>query len=238
MMERTGPWPCLIVAVGLLVLGSVVFIFVPDNKRQHEAKDADDQTGDNSMQAVQQLHEAFSILNSTSLLILFLVALTSSPVGPSTLAFLVQYASNCFSLLIFTTGFIDRPAMAMSTWFSWCLSYPTSPRLVLGCEVLRRVPGLSNERDHDLVQAPSAAVLGLAPNLPVFCVGMLFLTAGSGYSSFTRCLISDYIEPEHRLRIFALVSMVEMLGNISSQLMLLALLSFSLELGGKWLGLP
>jgi MFS-type transporter involved in bile tolerance (Atg22 family) len=72
----------------------------------------------------------------------------------------------------------------------------------------------------------------------MFCAGLFLLAAGAGYSSFTRSLISFYVQEKQRSRVFALVGMVEVVGNIYSQPMLAGLFSLGLGLGGAWVGLP
>jgi MFS family permease len=242
MMSQTGPWPCLLVAIGCLIVGGIIFMFVPETP-QHKSNKQSESGGRLNISA--QLRDALSMLNSLALILLFLVALTTSPVTLSTLAFLVQFVSKRYEIPIFATGYVQTGYGIANMIFALGV-VPYISRLALTNERLKRILRASNERGRDLALAKwsfgflivAAIILGLAPNLAVFCVGLFFMAVGSGYSSFTRSLISFHIKTELRSRAFALVGMVEVLGNIYSQPMLAGLFSLGLDLGGEWIGLP
>ncbi|KAH8657909.1 major facilitator superfamily domain-containing protein [Xylariales sp. PMI_506] len=246
LMAKAGPWPCLLVAVGLLLCGGLFFTVVPVSNQQNgkgrKKQSGQQQGGGSSSQSakarsLQQLREGLSMLRSGSLILLLLISLTTSPVTLSVLAFMVQFVSKRYGVPIFATGYIQTGYGLANMVFA-LLVIPWLSRVVL-----RHVPG---ERDRDLLLAKwsyaflilGAAVLGFAPSLPVFCLGLFLMAVGSGYNSLTRSLISFFIKPELRSRVFALVGMVEVVGNIYSQPLLAGLFSLGLQLGGGWIGLP
>lgn len=81
-------------------------------------------------------------------------------------------------------------------------------------------------------------LLGLAPNLTTFISGLVIFALGSGCGSFIRTLLSLYVDPEHRARLFGIISMVEIIGSIYTRPMLAELFSLGMKLGGQWIGLP
>lgn len=217
-------------------------MFVPETPQHQSNKQ---RQGGGGLDITTQLREALSMLNSLAVGLLFVVALTTSPVTLSTLAFLVQFVSKRYGIPISATGYVQTGYGVANMIFALAV-VPYVSRLALTNERLKRILRSSNEKRRDLALAKwsfgflivAAIVLGLAPNLPVFCVGLFLMAAGSGYSSFTRSLISFHIKAELRSRAFALVGMVEVLGNIYSQPMLAGLFSLGLDLGGEWVGLP
>ncbi|KAH8897364.1 MFS general substrate transporter [Thozetella sp. PMI_491] len=240
VMSQTGPWPCLLAALCLLVAGAIIFSFVPNDLKKESVPKA--RPGE--FKTIEQLREALSLLKSVSLTLLFLISLTTAPVSLSMLAFLVQFVSKRYGIPIAATGYIQTGyglanmlfALLIIPWISKLLLKGTAPTPFR----------MTNERDRDLFLAKwsygfiiiAAVVLGLAPTLPVFCIGLFLMAMGAGYSSLTRSLISFYIKPEFRSRVFALVGMVEVVGNIYSQPMLAGLFTLGLQLGGPWIGLP
>lgn len=84
----------------------------------------------------------------------------------------------------------------------------------------------------------ASLVLGLAPNLALFITGLVILALGTGCASLIRTLLSFYVDPEHRSRLFGIVGMIEIIGSIYARPMLAALFSLGMKLGGQWIGLP
>lgn len=81
-------------------------------------------------------------------------------------------------------------------------------------------------------------VMGLAPNLVGFIIGLALLALGSGLTSLVRSLMSCYVDPVHRSRLFGTVGMVEILGAVYADPMLAGLFSLGMKLGGAWIGFP
>ncbi|KAI1119138.1 hypothetical protein F5Y14DRAFT_446349 [Nemania sp. NC0429] len=73
---------------------------------------------------------------------------------------------------------------------------------------------------------------GLAPTLAGFVLGLLLMAVGSGFGSLSKSLMSIYVDPAHRSRLFSLVGMVEVLGSVFSQPLLAGLFSLGLRCGG------
>ena len=233
VMSKTGPWPCLAVAIGLILTGGVGFVFVPETSTKSKS------SSETNIGA--QIREAIGMLRSSSLIILLVICVMTSPVILSTLAFMVQFVSKRYEIPIYATGYIQTGYGVANALFA-LLALPYLSKYLLEHNKL----GINNEKERDLfldkwsfgILIVATVVLALAPSLPIFCLGLFLMAAGAGYNSLLRSLISFHIKPEHRSRIFALVGMVEVLGNIYAQPMLAGLFSLGLKLGGLWIGLP
>jgi uncharacterized membrane protein len=53
-----------------------------------------------------------------------------------------------------------------------------------------------------------------------------------------KSIMSVYVNPVHRSRLFGVVGMIEILGAVYSAPALAALYSWGMSLGGAWIGLP
>jgi len=105
---------------------------------------------------------------------------------------------------------------------------------------------MANEQERDLSLAKWSFwfvflgffTMAATPSLAVFILGLLVLAIGSGYSSFVHSLMSLYVDPLHQSRLFSLVGMVEVAGNLYGLPMLAGLFTLGIRLGGGGVGIP
>ncbi|KAK9425496.1 putative Major facilitator superfamily transporter [Seiridium unicorne] len=249
MMAATGPWPVMLVGIACLLVGAAAFMFVPETL-QHKQFDA---TGDNNHptgfkghvhHTVDQLKDSISMLKSPSLILVLLTCLTTYPIAAGVTQFLVQFVSKRYEIPIQSTGYVQTAyglaqivqALLILPWLSRLLMQDSTPKL------LRR----PNEQERDLSLAKWSFglvslgffVLAMAPTLWMFVFGLVVLALGSAAASLVRSLMSLYVDPEHRSRLFSLVGMVETVGNMYGPPMLAGLFSLGMKLGEPWIGLP
>ncbi|CAJ2500450.1 Uu.00g033030.m01.CDS01 [Anthostomella pinea] len=245
MMIKTGPWPPLWVAVALQVVSAVSFLFLPEtlpHKRLHGNDEATEPA--NLKSRMSRYRESLSMLKSPSLVLLLLTALVTGPVAYSTLQFMVQFISKRYSLRLYETGYVQAAfgvaqvvqALIILPWWSRFLLKETTPATL-------RAPGehhrdLSISRWSFAILTIGVMVLGLSPTLASFIFGLMLMALGSGFNSLARSVMSLYVDPEHRSRLFSLVGMVDVLGVVYAQPMLAGLFALGLKLGGGWIGLP
>ncbi|KAI1413263.1 MFS general substrate transporter [Hypoxylon sp. FL1857] len=253
MMERMGPWPSIWTAIVLLVVAGIGFLFVPETlKHQRNHEDAQEPveepeaTGLKSRvsHVVARFKESLSILKSPSLIILLLTCLGSGPVLAATLQFMAQFISKRYDIRLAQTGYVQSTygvaqviqAFLILPWLTRHIMKSTTPARF-------RVPD-EHHRDLSLARwsfgflAVGVLVLGLAPTLAAFVFGLLLMALGSSFGSLNKSLMSLYVDPEHRSRLFSLVGMVEVVGSVYAQPMLAGLFAVGMELGGGWIGLP
>lgn len=250
MMAATGPWPVMLVGVACLVVGAIAFMFVPEtlqHKGDHLSDDDDDRPEGlkaHVVHTVVQLRESISILRSTSLTLLLITSLATSPAGASLAQFLVQYISKRYEIPIQSTGYVQTAyglaqvvqALLILPWLSHVLMQDYVPGFLR----------MENEQRRDLFLTRWSfgllllgfLALAVAPTLVIFVFGLVIMALGSASYSLAKSLMSLYVDPEHRSRLFVLVGMVETVGGMYGPPMLAGLFSLGMNLGGAWIGLP
>lgn len=261
IMARVGPWPPAFIGLGLIISSILAIAFVPETlpAKQATLGEVEDEYGDVSKSSSQLSHlldrfrQALSILSSPSLVILLIACLGAVPVAHSTYSFMAVFLSKRYSIPLFRAGYIQSAfglAQVVQTililpWLSQCLllrgragntEASTTTRLLAPASEHHR--DLSIARASAAILALAALILGLAPTLSGFVFGLAVLAMGSGCASLLRSLMSIYVDPAHRSRLFGLVGMVEMVGQIYAQPMLAGLFSLGMRLGSGWIGLP
>lgn len=203
-----------------------------------------------------RLRESLSILASPSLVVLLVACLVTSPVTHSTGSFMAVFLSKRYGIQLFQAGYVQSAfglAQVVQTllvlpWLSRVLLLRPAPSsaTAIAAAPRKRLLRFPDEHHRDLAIArwsacatgAAALLLGLAPALPAFALGLAVLAAGAGCASLMRSLMSLYVDPAHRSRLFGLAAMVELVGTVYAQPMLAGLFSLGMRLGGGWIGLP
>jgi len=243
MMNATGPRPVLCMAVVLLLIAALAFLFIPETL-QHPRTLTSPSTQSfkqHLYNALKQLKESLLILNGP-LILLFLTLFITSPVYYSMLQFMAQYISKRYAMKLKDTGYVQTVYGCAQVFVAF-VGIPVVSKL------LTPKPGLATplqdqKRDFKLalisfgIFIPGFLFLGSAPTLAYFIFALLVIALGSGYSSFARALMSSHVDTEHRSRLFTLVGMLETAGTMYSGPLLAGLFSVGMRKGGQWVGLP
>ncbi|KAK2061433.1 major facilitator superfamily transporter [Colletotrichum caudatum] len=252
MMERTGPQPVMWAA---LAGGSTVLFtihLVPETKPAAQVESdpiADEPEADSPiLGAVQhmfhRLRESLSVLKSPSLILLLVATLTSYPIAQSTFQFMNIFASKRYDVSLSQTGYLSSlyglcvlvTIIAILPGISKLLTSPRAPK------PLRFID--NSERDLFLARTSSVALLlgalslAASPSIGAFIGGLAVLALGAGWGSYVRSICAVYVDAAHRTRLFSIISVVEMVGDVYSQPMLAGLFSLGMRLKGPWIGLP
>ncbi|KAI0976804.1 major facilitator superfamily domain-containing protein [Xylaria arbuscula] len=249
VMEKAGPWVSPLIGIGLFGLGGIALFFLPETRPckdvSQEALESDiSKPGSTVSQIFGQFRDSLSILKSPSLILLFLTALCSMPVMDSTLQFLNQFVSKRYQIKIAQTGYVQSTygvasiimTLVVLPWISGVLIDPATPARYRAKDEHYR--DLSLARWSYAVLFSGALTLGISPTLGSFVFGLILMAIGSGFASLSKSLMSIYVDPQHRSRLFSLVNMVEVLGSVFSQPLLAGLFSLGLRWHGAWIGLP
>ena len=86
-------------------------------------------------------------------------------------------------------------------------------------------------------------LMGAAPTLTAFVIGLLVLSLGSAFNSLTRAIASVYVEDRLHTRLFSLLGISEEVGLVFAQPFLAELFAVGMrrnkgQEGMPWLGLP
>ncbi|KAI1807049.1 MFS general substrate transporter [Daldinia bambusicola] len=260
IMAKAGPWPPIWIAATVTALSAIAFLFVPETLKHHPDQEnapepqtvGDEEDGHGEAtglksrvsHVIARFKESLSMLKSTSLILLLLTGLVYPPVLYGTLQFMAQFLSKRYGIELYKTGYVQSTygaaqvtqALVILPWLMRYVMKSTAPKKIRAPDEHHR--DLSLARWSYALLAVSLFVLGLAPTLSGFVFGLLLMALGSGFNSLTRSLMSLYVDPEHRSRLFSLVAMVEVVGSVYAQPFLAALFALGMKLGGGWIGLP
>ncbi|KAI0837195.1 MFS general substrate transporter [Hypoxylon sp. FL0890] len=253
MMERMGPWPSIWAAISAIVISGITFLFVPETMKHHPSQvethgpEADSEaTGRESRvsHVIARFKESLSMVKSPSLILLLLSCFGSAPTFAATLQFMAQFISMRYGIKLAQTGYVQSTYGIAQVIHAFIILPWLSRRIMKSATPVRfRAPD-EHHRDLSLARwsfgflVVGILVLGLAPALAVFVLGLLLMALGSGFGSLSKSLMSLYVDPEHRSRLFSIVGMVEVVGSVYAQPMLAGLFALGMELGSGWIGLP
>lgn len=247
LMAQYGPWPPTWIGLGCLASSALVVVFIPETlqTRTQSAESQIDEAVTDLKSRLSQLlarfKDSLSIIKSPSLIILFVISLFGMPVALSTSTFMPVFMSKRYDIQLFVGGYVQSAfgaaqlvqSLVILPWLSRALMKSTKLR---PADEIHR--DLSIARWSAVISLLAALVLGLAPTLAAFIFGLFVMSLGTGLFSLIRSLMSTYVDPIHRSRLFGLVSMVEIVGQIYAQPMLAELFKIGMRLGGEWIGLP
>ncbi|KAI8961983.1 MFS general substrate transporter [Daldinia sp. FL1419] len=255
IMAKVGSWPPIWIAFAVTASSGIAFLFVPetlkhqpDQQIDHRAENVEDEGASGLKSRVShvvfQFKESLSMLKSSSLILLLLTCLGSPPVVYSTLQFMAQFLSKRYGIELYKTGYVQSTygaaqvvqALVILPWITRYVMKSTTPKSIRAPDEQHR--DLSLARWSYTLLAVGIFVLGLAPTLSGFIFGLILMALGSGFNSLTRSLMSLYVDPEHRSRLFSLVAMADVVGSVYAQPFLAALFALGMKLGGGWIGLP
>jgi MFS family permease len=243
MMNATGPRPVLCMAVVLLLIAALAFLFIPETLQHPRAltSSSTESFKRHLYNALKQLKESLLILNRP-LILLFLTLFITAPAYHSMFQFMAQYISKCYAIKLKDTGYVQTVYGCAQVFVAF-VGIPVASKL-LTPKPGPATPLQDQQRDLKLalisfgIFIPGFLFLGSAPTLAYFIFALLVLALGSGYSSFARALMSSHVDPEHRSRLFTLVGMLETAGTMYSGPLLAGLFSLGMRKGGQWIGLP
>lgn len=69
-------------------------------------------------------------------------------------------------------------------------------------------------------------------------LGLIFMSAGSGYASLLRSLLNSLVEPHHVAIVNTLIGFIDTVGLMVISPVLSQALRTGVNLGGMWIGLP
>ncbi|KAJ4405922.1 hypothetical protein N0V82_010222 [Gnomoniopsis sp. IMI 355080] len=246
LMAKYGPWPPTWIGIGCLASSIIVVLFIPEtlHAKQQIAESGDEAIPDHKTrlsQLLERLKDSLSIIQSPSLVLLLIISLFSMPVVLSTGSFMPVFMSKRYDTQLYQAGYVQTAFGAAQVVQSLVI-LPWLSRALMQSIKLR--PADEHHRDLSIarwsagVSLAAALLLGLAPTLAAFIFGLFVLSLGTGLFSIVRSLMSLYVDPVHRSRLFGLVGMVEIVGQIYAQPMLAELFKIGMRLGGEWIGLP
>ncbi|CAG8898198.1 unnamed protein product [Penicillium egyptiacum] len=169
---------------------------------------------------------------------LLVLSFLISTFARDSMAFLLQYISNRYSWPIAKT--------------SWLLSFRAAAQLLQFMLVLPWIDRTMRKRferqprKKDLYLARISivtitvgfAIMGIAPVVGLSIFGIAIYTAGSGFGTFARSLISSLTEPTMIGTLYSALALMNTLGSLLAGPMMSLAFRWGVNLGGAWLGMP
>ncbi|KAH8671590.1 major facilitator superfamily domain-containing protein [Xylariales sp. PMI_506] len=251
LMPIVGPWPLISTGLVLTICSAGSILLLPETKPpNHKSKDLREGAGFSSnfrtrvWQSVDDLKGSFLIFKSAAPLLLIGILLITHPVPLTTMHFINLFAPERYHILISESGYIQSAYgvahifvhFFLVPFLSVYVLKPSTPRLLR----------ISGEKKRDLVFAwrsnlaagLGALIMAISPALGGFVFGLIIMSLGSAQSSLIRSTLASYVDPEHRSRMFTLLSVVDTVAQLYSLPALTGLFTLGMKLGGTWMGLP
>ena len=256
-MKAYGPWVpiwCVLLSSPLLFAG---FLFIPETLPPAAGKGAKSLSAGSSGDGNPGMGDTTAtyeepLLSHAKELVRSLAMLRDVNIPLVLVTFLVQNARM--------TAYTQILAQYISKHFGWKIadiSFLLSPLGLLNLAVLLLLPRVSDlllrsprfgltalGKDLLLTQLSTlfiiagAVIEGFGLHLAVFLFGLFVGTFGAADSPLARAALSHYVEPEYTSRLYALISIVEVVGAVLGGPALAWFFDRGLRWKGFWIGLP
>jgi len=80
--------------------------------------------------------------------------------------------------------------------------------------------------------------MGVARTIPVFFVGLVIFTLGSGFRMSLQSLLSSFVEREYLTRLYTIIALFDGMGSMMWALLINGSLKQGIHKGAAWIGLP
>ncbi|OHF01733.1 major facilitator superfamily transporter [Colletotrichum orchidophilum] len=248
LMEKFGPWlPIRLV----FVLAPFIFLIIallPETLRvklnPEETPKPQLPLGDaireGFLSGLVQLKDSLAMLNSRNILLCLVPSLVGNHLMTAHSSTLPQYVSKNFgwtlaqtSFLLSPLGFLHIGTLVLLPWVSKIVVDPRGRfrRTGFGKDALLA-------KASYIMIAAGALLEAFSREIVVFLLGLVFQTFGSAHHPLVRAMITEFVDPEHTSRLYALTSMVDTLGSPLGGPVLAWAFSLGLEKKGLWKGLP
>lgn len=249
MMSSTGPWPVMLLTFILYIIAAVSIVLIPETLSHRSDPSGDPESRhatfkSRALQGLNQLKDSLSIVRIRSIALILCICIVSLPVILCTFQFMVQFISKRYHIPLAETGYVQSlygishivVVLLIIPFISALIVRPSLPRWLRVSDEKRRDLVLVRWSYAAYVAGP--LILAVSPSLPVFVVGLVVMSLGSGSASFIKSIATSHVDPEHRSRLFTLMALVEMASSIWAMPALAGLFSLGMRLGGEWIGLP
>ncbi|KAK4186417.1 major facilitator superfamily domain-containing protein [Podospora australis] len=252
MMVR-DPWFPLLVSLGVLFIGNVIVLFLPetlqlhDTKRIPAAQQRQDETvmdQDTSVpvklwrKAKARGQEVWEFILLNKKVTVLMMSLVFVILGRFVGDLLLQYATKRYDwswsrasmVLIIRNATSLVTLLALMPLASWLCVHHLHMSAVTKDIWLARWSGVMG--------ILGCLVIAAAANGYLFSVGLVWFALGSGMPPIVRSLLNGMVEEHHVGTLNVLVGLLETVGLMMAGPLLSKSLSVGMNLGGAWVGLP
>lgn len=187
---------------------------------------------------IHRAWESSRFILENRIVLLILSAFFLSVIGRKQIDILLLYVSTKFAISISDAAF-TLSVFAGGNIFLLLLLLPLSSHYLT-----KTLHFSSNAKDLTLLQISiilltiGCFALGLSPTIATMIAGLLIYTLGCGFLPLCLSLISNFVEPRHAARLYAIISLVSMTGSLLGGPFLAILFDWGMKMGLGWSGLP
>ncbi|OLN86939.1 putative membrane protein C14C4.07 [Colletotrichum chlorophyti] len=246
LMEKYGPWVPIRIVFCITPLVVLIAMLLPETLRvkvdgspkpQLSLAEAVREALDNGL---NELKESVAILKNRNILLCLVPSLVQNPMMVAQSAILPQYVSTNFGWTLAQTSFLLSPLGFLHLGILVLL--PSVSKALINPRGRFRCTGFGKDAllaKASYVMITAGAILeALSREIVGFLVGLVVTTFGSASNPLARAMITEFVDPEHTSRLYALTSMVDTLGSPLGGPVLAWAFSVGLEKKGGWKGLP
>ncbi|KAI1826665.1 major facilitator superfamily domain-containing protein [Xylaria intraflava] len=249
IMTSAGPWLPLFIAFLLTALPAPIIFFVPETlKRNHLEEDGegsdDGMFKKRLMQSLGELGKSARVFASPSMTMILLITMMQLSLVLCTFQFLSQFASKRYNIPLAETGYIQSVYGIVFIAVSFfIMPFVSSFSLKRGLPAWLR---FDDDKRRDLFFARfsflasllGTIIMALSPTLSGFVFGLVIIAFGVSGEGFLKNIATLYATAEQRSRLFTILGLSTIAGDLWISAALAKLFSLGMELGGTWIGLP
>jgi hypothetical protein len=252
-----SPWIPMITGVGLMALGLVPIVFIPETLHLR-ASGTVDLTPDSSSErspspsrkgsllstvttkvlgSLKRLHSSSSVLHSLPIILLLLTFIVDAFEGHA-VGLLIRYTSKRFSWELSKAGLLLSIRAFFNIVLVLCIIPASSYYLTSYLHFTPKAKDLLLAQISAACIVIGAIVMALSPAAWLIIAGLGIFSLGVGLSSLNRSLITSLVDKQHIARLYAAIAIVQTTSGVVSGPIVAGLYAIGLKLKGPWLGLP
>lgn len=249
-LMRIDPWIPFILGFGILVLGGLSILFLPEtlHSKPKAATDEAEMPEQPSFAAaikarlaslLSDVRQSASLFKSYPVVALLLTFPTSG-VHSRALEFSAQYVSKSLGWTLSDAGMLLSGQVVLNIAL-YVLIIPslshllTSPRMPFRLDP--PVKDLVLARASGVAIAVGALLLGL-PSAPAAIAGLMIFTLGLGFAAFCRVVLTALVDASQTARVYTLISVLSGLGELAAGPAIAWLFKVGMRMGDDMAGLP
>jgi len=187
--------------------------------------------------SLKRFYDSTTILHSLPILLLLLPFITTQ-FHRQAMDLSLRYISKRFSWKLSDTGFLlslrALVNIILLAAILPALSYYLTERLLLSS----KKKDLSIARVSAFLLAIGSFLMAMSPEIGFTIFGLVVMTLGTGFTSLVRSLITTLVDREHVARLYAVITMIEIVSAMIASPSIAGLYALGLKWKGGWIGLP
>jgi len=253
LLMEYDPWLPMFLGTGAMVFGGLLLIVLPETLSKTPdswswARDEHSETiGDDPPKAtligglVARSKKILSNLHSISispLMVALILTFLANSLARSAVELLLQYASYRYHWTIAQASLLLPLRTAVQLVLLLFLLPYLSYVLIIRKSMDSKIKDLWISRGSAFMLVIGSIGVGLSPSPVVLALFLVIYALGSGFATAVRSLATSMVESHQIARLYAVMTVTDMLGGMLAGPSLSALYAWGLNLGGAWVGLP